>query len=99
MSADNQTPTLGRHMSIDISVKCWADILANMSTDTSWSIYWPSVDRYVERHIYRPSVDRYVEQHIGRVSVDISADTSVDYQSICQPITWARGAQNTHDPS
>ena len=52
----------------------------------------------ISRLIYRPSVGRYVDRHIGRVSVDISADTSVDYRSICRPIVRSRGAQNTLDP-
>ena len=62
-----------------------ADVLVDMSTDIS-------------RSIYRPSVGWYVNRHIGRVSVNISADTSVDYRSTCRPIYRSRGAQNTLDP-
>ena len=44
----------------------------------------------ISRLIYQPSV--------GQVSVNISADTSLECQSICRPIYRSRGAQNTHDP-
>ena len=44
---------------------------ADISSDTSRSTYWPTLDRYVDRHI-------------GQHSADMLTDTSVDCRSICR---------------